>query len=212
VTLDLEDTDPTRQKLFLDAANNDPEGFMQEIGRNVCALLYRKVEEVRDATHLTLHISHAPGEVAWKAGNGADIEVMISTDHLSNVAGEGRDVAYEVKGILYHEMTHMYQHDDSDGQGGDLDIGLIEGIADYVRFSAGYPPDGAQPDPNGNWNDGYRTTAFFLLWLAEAYPDSVYRLNLSMDERDGKTWTKEAFVELTGKSVEDLWQEYRDTF
>ena len=209
LTLEIEDTNAGRAALVRDALGEPPAARIQEIGRTVCRILYRKASEVRDATHLTLYLRYAPGEVAWKAGDGADIEVMISTDHIANVDREGRDVAKEVQGILFHEMTHMYQHDDSD-EGG-ADGGLIEGIADFVRFKAGYTPDGAQPDRDGNWNDGYRTTAFFLVWVDSVYPDFAYRLNMSMDERDGKRWSPEAFREITGKSVDALWDEYRAT-
>jgi hypothetical protein len=207
LTLNLEDTDEGRRQLFLDAAGGDPEAFLQGIGKQVCHILYKEASEVRNATHLELIIRYAPGEVAWKSGDGADITVMISTDHLQNVANDGDDVSREVKGILFHEMTHMYQHDDSDGHG--ADGGLIEGIADFVRIKAGYAPRGAQPSGSGNWNDGYTRTAFFLLYVDSQYEDFAHDLNLSMDSMDGKTWTPEAFEDITGKSADTLWQEYR---
>jgi len=205
-TLELVDDDATRVGLFMAAMDGDPQASVEDIGRRVCRILYRSPAEVRNATHLTLRIEHAVGQVAWKAGDGADITVMISTDHLTHVSADGRDVAREVRGILFHEMTHMYQHDDGD-QGG-VELGLIEGIADFVRFTAGYVPDGAQPNPGGNWNDGYHTTAFFLAYVDATYPDFVHRLNLSMDNRDGLDWTPESFRTITGKPVEELWAEY----
>ena len=208
VDLNLEDTDETRRALFLDAAEGDPEAFLQDIGRNVCRILYREASEVRNATHLELIIRYAPGEVAWKSGDGADITVMISTDHLQNVADDGADVAKEVKGILFHEMTHMYQHDDHDENG--ADGGLIEGIADFVRIKAGFPPRGAEPSGDGNWNDGYTHTAFFLLWVDAGHPGFAHDLNLSMDSEDGKKWSPQAFEDITGTPVDALWLEYRD--
>jgi predicted Zn-dependent protease with MMP-like domain len=208
--LNLTDDDPGRVALFMDAVDGDPEGTVQEIGRAVCKLLYRHPEEVRDATHLELRIEHAVGEVAWKAGDGGEITVMISTDHIQNVANEGRDVAEEVKGVLFHEITHMFQHDDNDGNG--VDGGLIEGIADFVRIRAGYPPYRSQPNPNGNWNDGYHTTAYFLLWLDDQVEDFTYQLNLSMSDKDMMSWSPEAFRTITGKSVDELWDDYVDSF
>jgi hypothetical protein len=210
VTLEIEDTDTARAALIRDALGDPPSDRIQEIGRTVCRILYRDAGEVRDATHLTLYLRYAPDDVAWKSGDGANIEVMISTAHIANVDRQGRDVAREVQGILFHEMTHMYQHDDSDGRG--ADGGLIEGIADFVRFKAGYAPDGAQPNPDGNWNDGYRTTAFFLVWVDSQYPGFAHDLNLSMDSRDGERWTPEAFRTITGKSADELWTDYRATF
>jgi hypothetical protein len=210
VTLDLEDTDEGRLALFTGAMTDDPTATIQEIGRRVCQILYREPDEVRNATHLTLIIRYAPGEVAWKSGDGADITVMISTDHMQNVHDDGRDLEKEIKGILFHEMTHMYQHDDSDADG--VDIGLIEGIADFVRILAGYTPEGAGPNPGGSWDDGYTTTAFFLIWVDEQYPDSVYRINLTMDSTDGQDWSEESFRDITGKSVDELWDDYADSF
>jgi hypothetical protein len=104
----------------------------------------------------------------------------------------------------------MYQHDDSDGGG--VDGGLIEGIADFVRIRAGYPPYLSQPSPNGNWNDGYTTTAYFLLWVDEQYEDFGYELNLSMSNKDMMTWSPESFRTITGKSVDELWDDYVDSF
>ena len=207
--LALTDTDPARRQLFLDATSGDPTAFVQGIGRKVCSYLYKQADEVRDATHLELRIEHAVGEVAWKAGDGADITVMISTDHLNNVHNQGGDVAREVQGVLFHEMTHMYQHDDADRGG--VDGGLIEGIADFVRISAGFTPAGAQPDPNGRWNSGYTTTAFFLVYVNQKYPDFVYKLNKTMDEDDGLDWSVDSFEDITGKDVDALWQEYADS-
>ena len=207
--LEMLDTDPARQALFLDAVGGDPEALVQDIGRKVCRILYRDAEEVPDSTHLTLRIEYAVGDVAWKAGEGADITVMISTDHLQNLANQGADMATEVIGILFHEMAHMYQHDDHDGDG--VDGGLIEGIADFVRIEAGYTPTGAEPSGEGSWNEGYTHTGFFLVWVDDQYDDFVYALNLSMSSEDGKTWTLQSFVDITGKTVDQLWDEYRDS-
>ena len=206
VKLQLEDT--ARGKLFLDVSGSNPEAFMQDIGRKVCRTLYQQADEIRSATSLTLILRYDPGAVAWKSGDGANITVMISTAHLQNVKNAGRDVGREIKGILFHEMTHMYQQDDSDGGG--ADSGLIEGIADTVRFKNGFIPDGAQPNKNGRWNDGYRTTAFFLLWVDQHYNSFIYKLNLSMSNTDGKRWSPEAFRTITGRSVDQLWNDYRN--
>lgn len=82
VKLSLEDKNQARAKLFLDVSGANPEAFMQDIGRKVCRTLYQKASEVRDATSLELIIRYSPGD-------GADITVMISTDHLQNVKNAG---------------------------------------------------------------------------------------------------------------------------
>ena len=208
-TLQLEDTTPKGQ-LFTDAVP-DPEGFVQQTGREVCKLLYRAPEEVRDANHITLIIRDDPDYAGWKSGNVGNITVMISTNHLSNVKAQGKDVAEEIKGILLHEMTHMYQNDDkAAGEGTYPGLpNVIEGIADFVRIRAGHPPDGAKPSKTGVWDDtGYSKPAFFLLWIDGKHPDFLYRENLAMQAGDGVVWSPDTFEVLTGSTVDVLWQEY----
>lgn len=209
LTLELEDTGPKGQ-LFIDAVP-DPESFVQATGRTVCQILYRKVEEVRDANHITLIIRDDPQYPGWKSGDVGNITVMISTDHLADVDAKGGDVASEVRGILLHEMTHMYQNDDkAPGEGTYAQLpNVIEGIADFVRIRAGYAPAGAQPSKTGSWDDqGYWKPAFFLLWIDGRHPDFLYRLNLGMVAGDGIAWSPDAIATLTGQSVADLWAEY----
>jgi hypothetical protein len=205
-TLSLEDTGPKAQ-IFEDAVNGDAQGFVQNIGRGVCRILYRKAEEVRAANHITLHIEDTNG-VAWKAGDIGDIDVGISTQHLQNVKNEGRDVAAEISGILFHEMTHMYQNDDKPEATFEDIANMYEGIADAVRIRAGYTPEGAQPDKNGSWAEKtYTGQAFFWLYIDDEHPNFVYELNKSM-AKDGKPWAPSAIETITGKSVDAWWSAY----
>ncbi|MBI5547913.1 MAG: hypothetical protein HY901_28865 [Deltaproteobacteria bacterium] len=208
-TLQLEDTGPKGQ-VFADAVP-DPEAFAQETGRTVCKILYRSPEEVRDANHLTLIIRDDPQYPGWKAGDVGDITVMISSDHLAKVKAQGQDVAREIRGILLHEMTHMYQHDDkAPGEGTYGRLGnVIEGVADAVRIRAGYPPTGARPSKSGAWDDaGYAKPAFFLLWVDGRHAGFLHDLNLSMVAGDGVAWTPDAFLSITGVGVDALWSQY----
>lgn len=208
-TLELEDTGPNGQ-LFVDAIP-DPEAFVQEIGRTVCKILYRHADEVRDANHITLLIRDDPA-AGWKSGDVGDITVMVSSNHLATIAAQGDDVAEEIKGILLHEMTHMYQNDDkAPGEGDYVNIGnVIEGIADFVRIRAGSPPLGAKPAKSGVWDDqGYWKPAYFLLWIDVQYPDFLYQLNLAMKAGDGLSWSPDTIETITGQSVDALWTEYQ---
>ncbi len=128
--------------LFTEAVNGNAEAFVQQIGREVCRVLYRKADEVRAANAIELNIRDYDG-VAAKWGDIGDIGVEISTRHLQNVKNEGRDVRAEIAGILHHEMTHMYQNDDKpEGTFTGL-ANMYEGIADAVRIRNGFPPAGA---------------------------------------------------------------------
>ena len=210
VTMQIEDTGATGQ-VFTNAVP-DPEPFVQETGRTVCRILYRNPEEVRDANHITLIIRYDTQYPGWKSGDVGDITVLISTYFLAQVQADGRDVATEVKGVLLHEMTHMYQNDDkASGEGSYANLGnVIEGIGDFVRIRAGYPPNGAMPSKTGQWDDqGYWKPAYFLLWIDDQNPEFLYHLNLSMLAGDGVAWSPDSIQTLTGKSVTTWWAEYK---
>ena len=114
--------------------------------------------------------------MAWKAGDVGDIDVGMSTTHLSNVKNQGRDVAEEIRGILFHEMTHMYQNDDKPEATSPYLPNMYEGIADAVRIRAGHPPAGAQPtSKTGQWyQKTYTAQAFFWLYIDTKYPNFVH--------------------------------------
>lgn len=209
-TLDLQDDGPGGD-LFMEAVDNDPEGFVQEIGRTVCRILYRTPEEVRDANHITLHIEDYDG-VAAKWGDVGDIDVQISTQHLTNVSNQGsgaKGVADEVTGILLHEMTHMYQNDDKPEATSPYLPNMYEGIADFVRARAGFMPNGRTPSKSGNWYDKtYSAQAFFWLYVDTAFPGFIYELNATMVQ-DGVPWSPDSIEEITGKTGDLWWTEFQ---
>jgi hypothetical protein len=87
---------------------------------------------------------------------------------------------------------------------------LVEGVADYVRFFV-FEPGAIGPIDAGQarYDGSYRTTAAFLAYVSDKYNKAlVPRLNALM--RAG-TYKDEAFKELTGKTVEQLDHEWRDT-
>jgi hypothetical protein len=211
VTLQMEDDGPKGQ-IFTDAVP-EPEAFVQETGRMVCRILYREPDEVRDANHITLIIRDDPEYPGWKMGDVGNITVMISTDHLAQVQADGRDVETEIRGILLHEMTHMYQHDDkAPGEGTYPNMeNVLEGVADFVRIRAGFRPHNAVASKSGTWDDvGYWKPAFFMLWIDLQYPDFLYQLNLTMMPGDYVAWTPDTFEDITGVSVDDHWALYLD--
>lgn len=190
----------------------DGEAFVQATGRIVCNILYRKPEEVRAANKITLILRDDTTIAGGKSGDVGDITVMISTDHLAKVEAGGGDVRKEIEGVLAHEMTHMYQNDDkAPGEGTYANLpNVIEGIADAVRIRAKLPPTGAKPTKTGQWDDeGYWKPAYFLLWIDDQHADFLHALNQSMAIGDGKAWSPDAFADITGRTVDDLWSAYK---
>ncbi len=108
-------------------------------------------------------------------------------------------------GAMVHETTHIVQRYRGRNPGW-----LVEGVADYVRFFK-YEPGKIGPirADRARYNASYRTTAAFLAFVAEKYDkDLVRKLNAAM--REG-TYKEEMFKDLTGKTVQELDEEWRAT-
>ncbi|XP_062201559.1 uncharacterized protein LOC133904092 isoform X2 [Phragmites australis] len=89
---------------------------------------------------------------------------------------------------------------------GQANGGLIEGIADFVRLKAGYAPGHwVQPGQGDRWDQGYDVTARFLDYCDSLKPGFVALLNAKM--KDG--YTDDFFAQILGKTVQQLWQDYK---
>lgn len=80
--------------------------------------------------------------------------------------------AYEIRGVLVHELVHCFQYNGK----GSCPGGLVEGIADWVRLNAnlGAPhwKRGTVPE---KWDQGYERTAYFLDWLKSKFGRGTVR-------------------------------------
>ncbi|XP_074343834.1 uncharacterized protein LOC141683047 [Apium graveolens] len=146
----------------------------------------------KNVQHVSLFIDDMDG-VAYTSND----QIHASARYIQNYNG---DVKFEFTGVLYHEMTHVWQW--NNGAPG----GLIEGIADYVRLKAGYSSSNwVQPGEGDRWDQGYDVTARFLDYCNSLRNDFVAELNNKM--RD--TYSDNFFVELLAKTVDQLWSEYK---
>lgn len=109
--------------------------------------------------------------------------------------------------VVTHEVMHIVQ-----AYGGGAGPGwLTEGIADYVRAVYGVDNEGAKwalPKYNNTrkYTDSYRVTAGFLIWVEKnVNKDLVVNLNERLRKH---TFTNEAWKELTGKTLDELWAAY----
>ncbi|RDX93275.1 hypothetical protein CR513_24477, partial [Mucuna pruriens] len=126
-------------------------------------------------------------------------EIHLSSSYIEQFSG---DIKKEITGILYHEMTHLWQWDGN----GQAPSGLIEGIADYVRLKAGYAADyWGLPGHGDNWNQGYDVTAHFLVYCNSIRNGFVAHLNNMMKI----TYSDTYFTQLLGKPVTQLWSDYK---
>jgi hypothetical protein len=109
-------------------------------------------------------------------------------------------------GAMIHETVHIVQN----YRRGNNPGWLVEGIADYIRFFKYEPGKLGRINPKrARYSDSYRTSAAFLAWLTEKHdPDIVRKLNQAM--RAGE-YRDELFKKWTGKTVQELGQEWRAT-
>ncbi|KAF7851544.1 hypothetical protein BT93_L3725 [Corymbia citriodora subsp. variegata] len=89
---------------------------------------------------------------------------------------------------------------------GQAPSGLIEGFADFVRLRSGYVPGHwVRPGQGDRWDQGYDVTAHFLDYCNGLRKGFVAKLNKKM--RTG--YSDNYFVDLLGKSVDQLWKDYK---
>lgn len=127
--------------------------------------------------------------VAWASGTTINV-------NPSYVRGNRGDT-----GFLVHEAAHIAQ------QYRNLPVYFSEGIADWVR-GFNYEKSGlTSVRSSDNYNASYRTTAFFLNYVATHYDGDIVR-KLSVAAHDGSyTNDDQWWSARTGKTAQQLWNE-----
>ncbi|CAN1289275.1 hypothetical protein LINPERPRIM_LOCUS20193 [Linum perenne] len=138
-------------------------------------------------------------QVAYTGGN----EVYFSADFIEKYAGG--DLKKEFTGILYREMAHVWQWNG----GGKAPVGLVEGIAAYVRVKADLAPDyWVKPGGGDRWDQGYDVTGRFVEYCEGVRRGFVADINRKM--KDG--YSDGCFDKVMGKSVGQVWNEYKKKY
>lgn len=132
--------------------------------------------------------------VAYASGN----KITVSAAWLQNHPGDVDCVTHE----LFHVVQGYPTYDP---------VWLIEGMADYARNEFGMYNDlsgwGLPGFVEGqHYTNSYTVTARFLVWCVKyVNPDLVIELD-SLFRRN--SYTADAWVGLTGTTVDALWEEY----
>ncbi|KAG6553047.1 hypothetical protein Mapa_005384 [Marchantia paleacea] len=160
------------------------------------------LDKAKSVDHITVVVEDVDG-VAFTRGS----DIHLSARYIAQFSPRNWYVwKREITGIMYHEMTHVFQNTDGDNLHDVYLRGVVEGIADFIRLRAGYQSWKRQR--GGNWYDGYSTTAFFFDWIDKTQISSfVNRLNHKMGQTS--SWTNDFFLQITKRDVETLWQEYQ---
>ncbi|KAK7280296.1 hypothetical protein RJT34_25358 [Clitoria ternatea] len=137
------------------------------------------------------------GVVAYT--NTSNDDIHLNARYVNSNSG---DLKTGITGVLYHEMTHVWQWYGN----GQAPGGLIKGMADYVRLKANYAASNwGKPGEGQKWDQGYTVTAYFLDYCDSLKSGFVAQLNKLM--RTG--YSDQFFVQLLGKSVDQLWRDYK---
>ena len=150
-------------------------------------------EDFKPAKRLRIVIKKEISAPAWASGDTITVSGKWITQHPDDL------------GMMVHEMTHLIQNYPRN----EKNVGwLVEGIADYVRWWR-YEPEAPRPriDPaKAKYTDAYRTTAYWLAWVARKYD---MRLVPALDKelRRGKD-PMPVFEKITGKDADALWAEF----
>ncbi|KAK9988492.1 hypothetical protein SO802_028731 [Lithocarpus litseifolius] len=131
----------------------------------------------KNVPKVSLFIDDMDG-VAYSSYN----EIHVSARYINGFFG---DVKTETTGVLYRESTHIWQWNDN---GQNPPIGLIEGIADYVRVKAGLS-DGFVAELNKKSKDGCSAN-FFVELLGKTVDQlwnrkNVAEVSLFIEDIDG---------------------------
>lgn len=169
--------------------------------------LYTPKTAPKNVRSVTFIIRSMDG-VAYTTGMDIDDdhkEIHFSTDYIAGVneRSKGKQNKQEILGVIRHEMVHCFQYNAFGGANG----GLIEGIADWVRYKAGFRPPHWHRGEGNEWDDGYERTAYFLLWLEEQYgPETVPRINGWMKNR---RYSDKLFIDLFNEKPDELFKKYK---
>lgn len=150
----------------------------------------------RPVARVTLVVENFNG-IAFAINN----EIHVSADnYIRRITG---DIKTDFNGVLYHEMTHIWQWD---GRQQGHAPNVVEGVADFIRLRANYAPSSWPPrGSGGDWFEGYAVTAYFLDYCEGLKSGFVAEMNRKM--KDG--FDDAYFMELLGKPVDQLWSEYK---
>lgn len=204
--IDFKSYDNTSKGALFEQALPNVEEEAAAIIRKVCSILYENPNDIRMGPKKIHIMVRDEGGVAYAGGNRVEGEIVISSQYLNNVNNSTTPLRREIIGILYHELTHLYQYDDNAYSQISY---LVEGMADAVRFEVGYHDRYAEP-VGGMWNEGYGVTGNFFRWIDEhKYRGFIKKMNASLDPFDGESWNEGIFQQLTGEDVLSLWSQYQ---
>ena len=194
----------------------NPKEYIAEQARKVLNTLYFSPKDSIVPCHNLYYTLEDTKGISAKGGGNGEITIFYSSRHVekSFVNNDTAKVHFETRGVLFHELTHAFQLEPQ-GIGtygtNKLFWAFVEGMADAVRIANGGFNNETDRPKGGNFDDGYRTTGYFLVWVRDHKdPDFLRKFNRTALEVI--PWSFEgAFKKIFGEkcNVADLWKEYQ---
>ncbi|ORX80373.1 BSP-domain-containing protein [Anaeromyces robustus] len=148
------------------------------------------------------------------------VTTIVSKKELPNISEDKEameETLYEIKGVLTHELVHVWQYSCKD-----IPSNLKEGIADAVRLNAGYPakhwveksiPVDAPESERTPWARGYEKAGFFLDWIQKNYNNTEEFKDLSfisaLNKQCKHKYSDNEIKSITGYNIDELFISYQ---
>lgn len=192
----------------------DPQRYISDCAREVLSTLYFSPKDSIPGIETIHYTIREYDGISAKGGTPPAIGIEYSTKWIEKAFNEGGADKFnkETKGVLYHELTHAFQLEPQGiGSYGTNKTfwAMIEGVADAVRYLNGGFTLNDRPK-GGNYMDGYRTTGFFLAWLAQT-KDKDFLRKFNRSTLEVTPWSFDGGIQYAlGKkyNTDDLWKEY----
>ncbi|KAL2477308.1 Plant basic secretory protein (BSP) family protein [Forsythia ovata] len=148
---------------------------------------------------LNVYISDFIDATAYTNGDNINVSAPI----IQSYPPEPDRAKFTFTGIMYHEMTHIFQWSGI----GTAPGGLTEGIADYVMVKSKFydPNSYTRPGAGNRWDEGHGVTERFL-----EYCDSLRKgFTVALNKKMRYVYNDNYFFELLGKPLDQVWREYK---
>jgi len=201
-------------QLALDTIMPDLEAIIHEVSLGVAKQLYDNVTEINIFETLTFTTGSYDFPAA-KGGSQKDMVLWFDLKHILSSANQS-DAALkeEVKGVLWHELTHGYANaPEGTYSAGNENHAFTEGMANLVRINAGFHESnrGNQKYVETWTEDAYGQTAYFLEWLQNGNLSFNFMKEFNKQSGLLEEWSwDEAFKNIFGENygVNDAWNAY----
>eukprot|EP00253_Pinus_taeda_P005273 PITA_05273 len=128
--------------------------------------------------------------------------IYLNSDYVYKYPG---DIKNEFSEFMYQAVTDIWQWDGN----GTAPAWWKGGVPAYMRIAAGYAPSSwAHLGTGDSWEEGFDVTGRFIEYLDAVTPDFVAKMNAKIEW----SWDIGYFKDITGKSVHELWKDYKARF